>query len=63
MAYPFGIGDRLTPLQELEDGDLTEIAFDNMINVAEQGMSGWGSHQNECGCARRGRAPSVAAFG
>ena len=35
---PSDILDGRTPLQELEDGDLTEIAVDNMISVAEQGM-------------------------
>ncbi|MDH6291071.1 hypothetical protein [Rhodococcus opacus] len=35
---PSDVLDGRTPLQDLEDGDLTEIAVDNMISVAEQGM-------------------------
>ncbi|PBC47346.1 hypothetical protein [Rhodococcus sp. ACPA1] len=35
---PSDILDGRTPLQDLEEGDLTEIAVDNMISVAEQGM-------------------------
>ena len=35
---PSDILDGRTPLQDLEDGDLTEVAVDNMISVAEQGM-------------------------
>lgn len=35
---PSDILDGRTPLQELEDGDLTEIAVDNMISMAERGM-------------------------
>lgn len=35
---PSDILDDQTPLQELEDGDLTEVAVDNMISAAERGM-------------------------
>ncbi|MDT2009404.1 hypothetical protein FXW78_46260 [Rhodococcus opacus] len=35
---PSDILDGRTPLQDLEDGDLTEIAVDNMISAAERGM-------------------------
>ncbi|MDV7352697.1 hypothetical protein R4282_06650 [Rhodococcus oxybenzonivorans] len=35
---PSDILDGRTPLQELEDGDLTEIAVDNMISAAERGV-------------------------
>ncbi|QTJ70749.1 hypothetical protein HYG77_35450 (plasmid) [Rhodococcus sp. ZPP] len=35
---PSDVLDGRTPLQELEDGGLTEVAVDNMIDLAERGM-------------------------